>query len=135
MSLLTSKNILALGIIAFLVMSFWTLYSMPTDDMGRMVNCPFMNNVPGFCQMSLSEHISLWQQTFTATQARELLVPLLALLVLVASFFSVAVEKVYDTLKYQSLYYYFYERRPEIMVFNHLRLAFSDGLIHPKIYA
>jgi len=131
--LLGAKNIIALGIIAFLVMSFWSLSSMSMDMNGRMINCPFMNDSSNLCQMSVAEHISQWQQFSTIIRERVLLLSFL-LIFLYSARFSIAAQA-YEKLKHHRFRNYFYRYKPELKLFNHLALAFSDGLIHSKIYA
>ena len=135
MSLLRSKNIVALGIIAFLAMSFFSLSSMSMDMDGRMINCPFMNGSSSFCQMSVSEHINQWQQFFTVTREKSLLLFLSSLL----SFLSITVlaitKKADGKLEHQRFRNYCYRHKPEIKLFDNFALAFSRGIIHPKICA
>ncbi len=135
MSLLNSKNIVILGIIAFLVMSFWSLYSMPVDMNGKMVNCPFMNGSTSLCQMNLGEHISQWQQLFTVTREKNLLLSLFFLLAvsLVSSFH--INTRVYDRLKSQRFRNYSYQHKPEIKLFDYIVVLFSKGILNPRIYA
>lgn len=135
MLLFEYKNIIIFGMIAFLVMSFWTLYSMPTDEGGSMVNCPFMNDYPGFCQMTLNEHISFWQQMFAIIRLKELIFLPFSLLIITFFVLYTITEKIYYKLKSQSFYNYLYQHKPEIKIFNHILLAFSRGIIHPKVYA
>ncbi len=130
MSLLQYKHIVVLGIVAFLVMSFWSLFSMSFDMNGQMVNCPFMNGLSSFCQMSVSEHINQWQQFFKIIKGGAPLLYVFALLFIVL--LSIY-KKTNDAL--QRHRHYFYRYKPEIKLFDNLALAFSDGLIHPKIYA
>ncbi len=134
MLLLNSKSIIFLGIIAFLAMSFWSLISMPMDMNGKMVNCPFMDGSASFCQMSISEHISAWQRFFTMIRENNLLLSLFSLLAIV-SIGVVISNEFEDKTRDQRLRHYLYRYKPEIKLFNHLELAFSDGLIHSKIYA
>lgn len=107
--------------------------SMPTDKHGMMTSCPFMINKSSICNMSATDHIAKWQQMFTTTlQSSNLF--LLAL---------VAVAFIYVSLKRQtdlrsSSYYahrYYLYKNPEVKLFNYLTQAFSDGILHPKIYA
>lgn len=135
MSLLKLNNIIALGMIAFLVMSFWTLFSMPMDKDGRMVDCPFMNGSTGFCQMTLTEHISLWQETFSLIKVKNFLLAAVSLLVLLFFVAFVSTQRTYYQLKSQPFRNYIYKYSPEIKLFDHLLIAFSNGLIHSKIYA
>lgn len=135
MVLFKLKNIFILGIIAFLAISFWGLYSMPIDGNGKMMNCPFMNGSSSFCQMSVPEHINQWKQLFTAIQERSLLLFLSALLVfLPVSLFTINIRE-YNRLKFQLFRNYLYRHKPEIKLFDYLVVAFSQGNIHPKIYA
>lgn len=135
MSLLESKNIVILGIITFLVISFWSLYSMPTDESGKMVNCPFMSGSSSFCQMGALEHVSQWKQLFTAIQERSLLLFLSALLVFLPVALFAINARAYERLKFQRFRNYLYWRRPEIKLFDYLVVAFSQGNIHSQIYA
>ena len=128
-----SKNIIILGMIAFLAMSFFSLSSISMDMNGRMINCPFMNSISSLCQMSVSDHINQWQQFFTMIREKSLLLSLLSVSLYIVGFFITI--KTYEKLKYQLFRNYFYRYRPEIKLFNNLELAFSRGIIHSKIYA
>ena len=132
---ISAKNILILGMVAFLAMSFWSLYSMPFDMNGKMVHCPFMADSQSFCQMGISEHISQWQQFFTMTREKRLLLSLFSLLVFIQVAIVIINVKAFEKLKHQRFRNYFYRYRPEIKLFDYLALAFSDGIIHSKIYA
>lgn len=124
-----------LVVIAFLVMSFWSLYSMPMDENGMMVNCPFMNGFVSFCQMNLSEHINQWQQFFTVIREKSLflLSPVLLVFIPVALFTINA--RAHDKQQLQQSRNYLYQYRPEIKLFDCLLIAFSQGILNPKIYA
>lgn len=135
MSLLNSKNIVILGFIAILAMSFFMLYAMPMDKDGRMVNCPFMNGSTGFCQMTLADHMNLWQQFFSTTKVKDILLVVLSLFAFLFSILLATNLLTYYQLKSQSLRHYLYRYHPELKLFDYLALAFSDGLIHSKIYA
>ena len=135
MVLVNSKNIIILGIVAFLAMSFWSLSSMSMDMNGRMINCPFMNGSSSFCQMSVSDHISQWRQSFTMAGEKNLILSLFSLLIIFYVVIFTNTTKAYEKLKYQRIRSYLYRHKPEIKLFDNLALAFSDGLIHSKIYA
>ena len=130
-----SKLIVFSGIITFLVMSFWGLYSMPMDEHGKMADCPFMNDSASLCQMSVTEHIARWQQLFTAIPEKNLLFSALILLTALLMVLFSIVPKIRDKLLFQRFLHYFYRRKPEINLFNHLLLAFSQGILNPRIYA
>ncbi len=132
---ISAKNIVIIGMIAFLAMSFWSLYSMSFDLNGKMERCPFMTDSQSFCQMNISEHISLWQQFFTMLKEKNLLLSLFSLLIFIQIAIVTINTKAFEKLKHQRFRNYFYRYKPEIKLFDSLALAFSDGLIHSKIYA
>ncbi|MBI3337606.1 MAG: hypothetical protein HY005_03225 [Candidatus Staskawiczbacteria bacterium] len=129
------KNVFIIGIVAFLAISFWSLYSMPTDENGIMVNCPFMSGSSSFCQMSVPEHINQWRQLFAVIQEKSLLLLLSVLLVFLPSMSSAVNLIAYNSLKFQLFRNYFYWYKPEVKLFDRLVVDFSQGNIHPKIYA
>ncbi len=133
MVLLSSKNMVVVGSIVFLTMSFFMLYAMPMDKDGRMVNCPFMNGSTGFCQMTLADHMNLWQQFFLTTKLKDIVT--LSLFTFIFSILFATNLLTYYQLKSQSLRNYLYRYQPELKLFDYLLLAFSQGLIHSKIYA
>ena len=136
MRLTKSKCIIIfLEIIAFLVMSFWGLYSMPMDEHGKVTHCPFMNDSTSLCQMSVTEHIARWQQLFTAIPEKNLLFSALILLTALLMVLFSIIPKIRDKLLFQRFLHYFYRRKSEINLFNHLLLAFSQGILNPRIYA
>ena len=133
MALLKLKNIIILGIVAFLVISFWGSYFMPINEQGKMVSCPLMNGLSNFCQMNISEHISQWKQLFAVIQGKNLLLLLSILLVFPIALFA-ANTKAYNGLKFQRFRNYFYWIKPETKLFNRLAVALSEGDIHPQVY-
>lgn len=135
MALLKLKNIIILGIIVFLIISFWGSYSMSIDESGKMVNCPLMNGFSSFCEMNASEHIGQWKQLFTAIQGKNLLLFLSTLLVFLPATLFTINTRAYEKLKLQRFRNYFYWYKPEIKLFDHLVVAFSQGNIRSQIYA
>ena len=121
--------------VAFLAMSFLSLSSVSIDMNGHMTNCPFMGDSSSFCQMTLVEHLNRWQQSFMMTREKSSLLSLSFLLIALYIFGFTVTIKTRENLKYQRLRKYYYRYKPEIKLFDNLALAFSDGLIHPKIYA
>lgn len=135
MFLTHSKSIVGLGIIALLVISFWGLYSMPINEQGEMSNCPFLNESATVCPMSTADHIAKWQQLFTVTPEKNLLLLSLALLVLMLVALFPFISKVRNKLPYQRFRNYIYKHKPEIKLFDHLLIAFSQGILNPRLYA
>lgn len=124
------KNIVIIGIIAFLAVGIWSLYSMPIDEAGRMINCSFMKGFSSFCHMNLNEHINQHQMMFALTKEKNLL--LISLLTFL--FCALLINKSRDKLKFQPLKNHLYKYKPEIKLFDHLLIAFSRGILNPKIY-
>ncbi len=135
MVLLNSKNILILGMITFLAVGFWGLYFMSVDVNGKMGNCPFVDNSSSFWPMGILEHISQWQQFFTIIRGKRLLVSLLSLLVFFAIVAFAVPIKLREKLKRLQSRQHLYWHKPEIKLFDYLVLAFSKGILNPKIYA
>src|SRR6185503_7474895 len=117
--LISAKNIIMLSIITFLVMSFWSLISMPMDINGKMVNCPFMDDSASICQMTVFEHVSAWQRFFTVLREKNLLLSLFFLLIILfVSLFAIKQQK--NKIQYQRLRNYLYRYKPEIKLFDRL---------------
>lgn len=108
---------------------------MSFDMNGKMMHCPFMTDSQSFCQMSVSEHINQWQHFFTAIKEKSLLLSLFSLLIFIQIAVVAINVKAFEKLKHQRFRNYLYRHKPEIKLFDYLALAFSDGIIHSKIYA
>ncbi len=128
------KRVLALaGIAVFLFVSLVGLnLSMSFHKDGQMSNCPFMTGQYSICQMPAGNHISQWQQIFAATP------PLFNILLLSVIFFvglsflisqfALAPPNIFAFRTYSA-------NHPESKLFNNLLLAFSDGILQPKIFS
>jgi hypothetical protein len=101
---------------------------------GQMSSCPFMTNEKSMCQMSITQHIALWQQALLGVPTKKNLlslaiVLLAATLILLAKLFS----KIEELTRFASRL--FSCRRAHLVKFvDPLLLAFSDGILNPKIY-
>jgi len=133
MSFTKLKSVVTLWIIAFLVMSFWGLYSMPMDEHGKMSNCPFMG-AAAVCRMNPLEHLAAWQNMFTIPPQKNILVFLILFLV---AFLAALLSRNFwrtrakESVSTKSLYY---KRTNAASIRNPLQEAFSDGILHPKIF-
>jgi len=130
------KSLIILGLLAFVALSNFGLghaAGMQTNNNGDMEGCIFTGKTM-LCQMSVMEHISLWQTMFTAApQKASTLLALLALLI--AVIFVVAQHKPQlADRKQDTIHRLYLFRHPDISLFDPLRRAFSQGIIHPKIY-
>ncbi|HEY1074242.1 MAG TPA: hypothetical protein VGE59_00880 [Patescibacteria group bacterium] len=90
--------------------------------------CLLMPTEPN-CDMTIAEHISLWQSTFTSV-ASSIFTPLLILLFITV----VGTITFFLTRDKDSKPPGFWRDDPESNLFNNLVRAFAQGLIHPKIY-
>ena len=128
------KTILAVVIMFALMSMFGAGFTMLQDDHGTMSYCPFMDTASSMCQMSIMEHISKWQQLFTfVPRGESSLFYLAALIILCISPFTRLACKDPSLLQLQfSLF--LNSRKPEIKLFNHLLISFSQGILNSRIY-
>jgi len=120
-------SIATLLLVGGLVLNF----SMPMQD-GKMANCPLMNNSSSFCQMGVTEHIAKWQEMFLAIPFSGVLLTLLLGIVLAVWYLS---QRTYFSLSPPLKLKFYKKEHPDIKLFDNLLLAFSNGILHPKIYA
>lgn len=83
-----SENLAMLVFASFLFMGvFGVGIGMETEN-GQMSSCPFMASQASMCQMSITEHISLWQQSFLGipTSGKLLALALLLLIIVLVPF-------------------------------------------------
>lgn len=107
--------------------------SMRMDKMGHMSRCPLVNDQSSICSMSFADHMTKWQQLFTADHQLQNLAIFLSLLAMTFVYFIIRRD---TQLSESALYIYRYhkQRQIEAKLFNPLQQAFSDGIIHPKLY-
>lgn len=133
MSFTKLKSAVTLGIIAFVIMNLQGFYSMPTDGHGKMFNCPFMG-VATVCQMNSLEHIAAWQNMFTALPQKDifaflvLLILILFAIILLRNFLRVPLK---EFLSAEAIRY---KRTNTLFIPHPLQWAFSDGILHTKIF-
>jgi hypothetical protein len=123
-------NIFLVFLLTFLlVLNMGGAFSAHIMTDGEMSPCPYMG-MDSICNMTPLAHLSGWQSMFTVTsQGSVTLLLLLSLSVLIIWLFNKYLLKPPQTFsKVFSRYKY------EIEVFNHLQLAFTQGLIHSKAY-
>lgn len=99
---------------------------------GEMTGCPLVGGIASMCQMSVIEHISYWQQLFTATSSNTITtLAFLLFLFLLGTNLALSQNKRISW----KLFYKFYNRNnPQALLFNYLILVFSTGILHPKVY-
>lgn len=75
-------------VIAFGVLSIWgTNLFMMSDAVNMMPDCPFAAEMSQACPMSVSSHISHWQQLFLSVPAKNGTLMILGTLLLMGAFF------------------------------------------------
>jgi len=109
---------------------------MDMREDGTMGGCLFtMGTEAKICPMTTLEHISSWQELFTATFSQsEMLASLILLL------FAFAVVVIFKRTRLLSFGHHitfwrlYIKHSPHLSFFSPLREAFSRGILHPKIY-
>lgn len=127
-----SKLLIKSALLTFIFVTLFGLnLSMQTHADGKMSNCPFMVGQSSMCQMPAGDHILKWQQMFVAIPQFSyflfLSVVFFVSLTFLISQFTLASPNTLTLKAYKT-------NHPENKLFNNLLLAFSDGIIHPKIY-
>ena len=131
MRISTPKGLILSAFLLSLVfmMSFGGVLSAGMMSMdGKMSDCPYMG-MSGYCDMDASEHLAGWQTLFATTLEQLFssdLFPLLTLVILTPFFFALLVRKRTQRP--------IFDRWRMLELFDPLRLAFSRGIIHPKLY-
>lgn len=126
-------RLLLLLFVFIFVPQFGMNLTMSMDKDGKMANCSLTSNSSNFCQMGITQHIAKWQQMFQARPFTNI-----SLLFLLGAFFTATV---FYMGKHFSLapplaskLNYYQKEHPDSNLFDKLLLAFSDGILHPKIY-
>lgn len=124
-------GLLALGIFIFTSTFSLAVHSssMEMDQDGNMLGC-FLMGETAMCQINAFEHLSLWQNTFTTT----LSISASAALLLALAWFIVSHRARYRVPAQVLTQPFSSFHEPEIALVDYLRLAFSQGILHPKIY-
>ena len=117
-----------------LAATFGMVIGMQTDEHGMMSGCLFMSQQASICPMGVMEHIAKWQQLVTAVLSTfHTSASFIFFLLAVVIFFIFAYAK--------SLFFLFtpsppvVHSRQEIALYYHLKIAFSQGILHPRLYA
>lgn len=132
---MASKYALLISATVFLLTGFLGAghLGMAMRPDGQMSRCPFMG-VATICQMNLLEHIAAWQNMFSALPQKDifaslaLLPPILLTFLLLGNLFRVPSKEFLsaETVRYK--------RRNILLIPTSLQLAFSDGILHPKVF-
>lgn len=129
-----SENLILFTLTSFIFMSVLGIgVGMEMKD-GQMSSCPFTAGQQAMCQMNITEHIAQWQQAFLGIPAKTNFIAFAAVL-LIAIFASFI--KPFPQLKKltaSAARFLAYHRANFAKVFDPLFVAFSGGILNPKIY-
>ena len=126
--------VLIIGVFLFAA-TFSLTFGMQTDERGNMSGCPFMSEQASVCPMGVFEHIAKWQQLLTTTFSPSLSLVFLILLLLSFAFFAVFIHALNISLLALALPPPIFKNRPETKLYNYLAIAFSQGILNPRLYA
>lgn len=100
---------------------------------GTMSSCSLMASQSTICQMSTIEHISQWQQAFFGVPKKANVLALAMTMFLIAAISS---PKPLQLAQPRGLITQLpsYHNAYLVKIFDPLLLAFSDGILNPKIY-
>ena len=129
-----SENLILFTLTSFIFMSILGIgVGMEMKD-GQMSSCPFTAGQEAMCQMNITEHIAQWQQTFLGIPTKGDFLTLAILLFVVAlipfakHFFQL------EKLTKSAARLFTYHKANLVKVFDPFLIAFSDGILNPKIY-
>lgn len=100
----------------------------------QMSSCPFMTGQATMCQMSITEHITQWQEAFLGIPTKTNLLALAMLLLAVVVIPFVKPFSQFEKLTELAARLFTYHKVHFVKIFDPLLLAFSDGILNPKIY-
>ena len=127
-----SEKLIVFVLISFISVSVLSI-GMGMEE-GEMSSCPFIAGHAAMCQMNAVEHIAQWQKTFLALRIQEnLLALIIVLLAVVVIPFAKPPSRLKELTEYISRLF-IYQRMHLVKVFDPLLLAFSDGILKPRIY-
>lgn len=127
----TTVVTILIGLLSIFGLCLSSFPAAAMNEMGQMTDCRLPHTAT-ICPVSVAEHLQFWQQVFVPASPIALL---LALMIVVAAYL---VRRIIDPLysaiirltlsRWQLLY------EPTLLLSDYLRKAFSQGILHPKIY-
>jgi len=118
-------------LITFIFISVFGLNLGMMYKNGKMTNCP-LDNSSSICQMNVGSHIAKWQQMFQAFPSTTVSLFFLLGFFFIAPVFYVGTR--FSLAPPTSHRLKFYQNKQRDILFDKLLLAFSDGILHSKIY-
>ena len=128
-----AENLVLFVLASFAFMSIFGVGIGMTVQDGQMSSCPFMAGQETMCQMSVTQHIVQWQRAFLGIPKGDFLALAVILLAIVLIPFAKPFSKL-EKLTEFTAQLFAHEKAHPLKVFDPLLLAFSDGILNPKIY-
>ena len=100
----------------------------------QISSCPFLASEVSVCKMSVMEHISRWQQAFLGVPSK--INFLVLALILAAAVLITFAKPLFKPKKLTDLAARLlaYHKEHLVRVFDPFLIAFSDGILNPRIY-
>jgi hypothetical protein len=130
----TTVTLVTVVLVSIIGMSY--SMGMGLSPNGNMDNCLLMMFMgKGICNMTFSQHLSLWQEIVAATQQKAFSFNALIFLVISLAFLLAAITQQLSVITSRDFAYKFYtKQKPYRSFFDYLKEAFSGGILKPKIY-
>lgn len=129
-----SENLIFFTLISFVFLSVLGIgVGMEMKD-GHMSSCPFMAGQETMCKMKITEHITQWRKAFLGIPTKGDTFTLAVLLFIVALIPFVKLFFQFKKLTKLAARLFAYHTSHLVKVFDPLLIAFSYGILNPKIY-
>ena len=128
-----AENLVLFVLASFAFMSIFGVGIGMTVKDGQMSSCPFMASEASMCQMGATEHISQWQRALLGIPKGDFLALEVLLFAIVLIPFAKTFFKL-EKLTEFTAQLFAHEKAHPLKVFDPLLLAFSGGILNPKIY-
>lgn len=121
--------VVLLGLVSLFSLCLGTISLMRMDKMGQMANCG-MSHTPAVCPIAAAQQVHFLQNIVITSSSTLLLIALILIAVVVfrgVDTLHDVVAKAVDRMR-QRLF------EPTLLLGDYLKQAFSQGILHPKIY-
>lgn len=129
-----SENLILLILTSFVFTSILGIGIGMEMKNGHMSSCPLTAGQATICRMNITEHIAQWQQAFLGIPTKENALTLAVLLLAVVLVLLVKPLFQLGKLTELAARLLAYYKANLAKVFDPLIIAFSDGILNPKIY-
>lgn len=129
-----SENLILFTLISFVFISILGIGVGIEMKDGHMSSCPFTAGQEAMCRMNITEHIAQWQQAFLGIPTKGDFLILAVLLLAVALVPFAKQFSQLEKLTESAARLFACHKTNLVKVFDPLLIAFSDGILNPKIY-